>query len=271
MSASSSSRSRRVNRRRFLQATAIASAAPMVAGATQRARSRHDAASHARGTGRRAHRVRCRVALPLHPEAGRAGPVSDVVHEPAVPVTRRLDRHGPRQGAGPAPLRATPVRSPCGDPRARRLRRLHPREGVLQHHAGPARARLRPGAEARLGLGAGPGDRRTARSRRLLPVGQGEARRRRRRARGPHRVPTALLRRSQHRHRPGAPRLRGGRDRHVLLGRSAHAARRRCCRLAGTPVDDGARAHRRRSTRERARTSNSSAAPCTRPASRGRA
>ena len=147
MSASSSPRSRRVNRRRFLQATAIASAAPMVAGATsaRAAGTMQQATPAARAVV--AHRVRCRFALPLHPEAGRAGPVSDVVHEPAVPVARRLDRHGARQGAGPAPLRAAPVRSPRGGRRARRLRRLHPREGVLQHHARPARPGLRPGAE----------------------------------------------------------------------------------------------------------------------------
>ena len=54
-------------------------------------------------------------------------------------------------------------------------------------------------------------------------------------------VQTKPLRRREHRHRAGAPRLRGHHHRHVLLGRAPHAAGRGSAGVSGTRADDGGR------------------------------
>ena len=115
-----------------------------------------------------------------------------------------------------------------------------------------------------------PGDRAAALPRRLLRVGQGEGRRARGRAPGAHRLQAAALWRQEHRHRAGPPRLRRHRDRHVLLGRAPHAARRRS-RVVPRAAGDDQGTTLRRSTGARSRASSSSRAACSPPASRGRA
>ena len=92
-----------------------------------------------------------------------------------------------------------------------------------------------------------------------------------RRAPGPDRLQAAVLRGPEHRQRAGARGVRGGRHRHVLLGRAADAAGRRPGRLARAAPRASPPSGSPRSTGAPARASSSSAGPSTPPASPGRA
>ena len=152
-----------------------------------------------------------------------------------------------------------------------RLRRLRPREGLLQHHARPARA----------GLRAHPQEARPKRGPAVVALhdhggfylwGKEKTRRDRRRAPGPDEFKKTLLRRQEHRARPGPAGLRRHRHRHVLLGRAADAPGRRPGRLARTAAKHDRRATSPRSTALPA-PDEQLVAPdyLTRPASPGRA
>ncbi len=156
---------------------------------------------------------------------------------------------------------------PC-DPRAEVVERVDRGDyvrgkGPLQHHARRPRSRVRPGSQE--GEGARARARRSARPRRVLRLGQGEAGRAPGRAPGAHGFQAAALWGPQHRERAGARRVRGGRDRHVLLGRAPHAAGRRPGRLARASRKPHPRADRGlQPTRRRvraARRSHASKAP----------
>ena len=179
MSASSSPRSRRVNRRRFLQATAIASAAPMVAGAT---------GARAAGTMQQA----TAAARAVAPTGADVGSLFPFIQNQAVqgefplsflnPRFRSLDDWKPR--LAPSCSTCSTTRRRPASPRGETVERVdcgdYVREKVCFNTTPDLRVPAYVLVPKRPRPDAGPGDRRAARSRRLLPVGQGKARRDRR-------------------------------------------------------------------------------------------
>ena len=211
--------------------------------------------------------LRHRIALSVRAEPGRQGRVPAVL--PAAAVHRRagLEAGGARAAPGSPALRAGAVRAAGGDPRARGPRRLHPGARRVQHHARHPGARLRAHTEASALSRAR--HRRPPRPWRLLLLGQGKAGRAGRRASRPDRLQAAVLQRPEHRERPRARGLRGGRDRHVLLGRAPHAPGRTMRRTGENGPAASPPSGSPRSTVAPARASSSSAGPSSPPDSPG--
>ena len=181
-----------------------------------------------------------------------------------------LEAAGPRQAPGAAALRPAAVRPAARGRRAGRPRRPRAREGPLQHHARPPRARLR----------AHPQGARPARPRPSSPCtttagSTSGARRSSSRSADEHpvldRVQEDGLRGQEHRHGAGPSGIRRDRHRHVLLGRAADAAGRRPGRLARAAPRHAPPSGSPPSTGGPRRASSSSAGRSTRPASPGRA
>ena len=177
--------------------------------------------------------LRRRLALPVHPEPGRQGRV------PALVPQRRVPRPA-RPGSG---RRAASCWSCCTTPRRRATRAPRSSSGWTAATTSARRSTStpRPTSACRRSCWSprrpkrpAPGDRRAARPRRVLPLGQGEDRRD---SPDEHPVLTEFKQAVLRRHAASPTELaraglRGGRHRHVLLGRAAHAARRRPGRLA---------------------------------------
>ena len=138
---------------------------------------------------------------------------------------RRWQTPGAQQDLRPSLLCAAPRGSAgasVAPQRHGRLCRGVPHFPDLARRPGPGIC-----ARAQESRTSGARHRRATQSRRSVFVGKGKGDRRRAGASLPDDIQAATLRRKEHRRRAGSTGLRRDRDRHVLLGRAAHAPGRR--------------------------------------------